>query len=70
MKDQFSNTHFQSKVEEKAILRDEQANNKKIDLDIKKRYDDRKSKELEAKLFLDKQIAEKQNGRTLELAQK
>jgi hypothetical protein len=71
MKDQFSSTQFQPKRDEdKAILRHEQENNLKIDTDIKKRYQDRKAKELEAKLFLDKQIAEKSYIKTLQLKDK
>ena len=59
MKDQFNNTSFASKDQERAILRDEAENNRKTDEVQKKRLVDRKQKELEAKLFLDKQIAEK-----------
>lgn len=59
MKDQFSNTNFGSKDMERAIMRDEAENNRKVDEVQKKRLDDRKQKELEAKKFLDMQIAEK-----------
>jgi hypothetical protein len=59
MKDQFNNTSFASKDQERAIMRDEAENNRKVDEVQKKRLTDRKQLQLEAKLILDKQIAEK-----------
>jgi hypothetical protein len=70
MKDQFSNTYFQSKDDERAILRDELANNRKIDTEIQKRTQDRKTKELEARNYLEKQIAEKNYVKKMQLEQK
>jgi hypothetical protein len=59
MKNQFNSTQFQSKDHERAILREEAEKNRKTDESIQARMNDRKRKELEAKLYLDKQIEEK-----------
>ena len=52
------------------MLRDEAENNRKTDETQKQRIMDRKQKEMEAKLFLDKQIAEKDFLKQQSLAQK
>ena len=70
MKDQFNNTSFASKDQERAIMRDEAENNRKVDEVQKKRLTDRKQLQLEAKLILDKQIAEKDYLKQQFLAQK
>jgi hypothetical protein len=59
MKNQFNSTQFQSKEQERAILREEAEKNRKTDESIQQRLNERKKKELEAKLYLDKQVEEK-----------
>lgn len=56
--------------EAKTLKRDIDEINKKTDKDLEKRLKDRKTKEMQAKFFQDKQIAEKQEKKQLEVVVK
>ena len=70
MRDQFTNTQFMNKDHERAILREEAENNRKTDETLQKRLQERKQKELEAKLVLDQQVQAKKQLKEIQLAQK
>lgn len=59
MQDQFKTEDKLAVHEAKTLKRDIEEINKRTDVDLEKRLKDRKAKELEAKLFQDKQVSEK-----------
>lgn len=67
IQDQFLTEDKLAVHENKTLKRDIEEINKKTDKDLEKRLKDRKVKEFEAKVFQDKQVAEKNQKKQLEV---